>query len=205
MSNLRMAANEYCKPEDIYIIADGDDELLGRQVLKLFNSVFQKEGVWFLYSNFMTSNGGVGYSRPFPASTIDNNKYRAYPFVTSHLRAFYTQLFRNIKEKDLKDGNGQYWKAANDVAICVPILEMSHRRVKYLPELTYKYNANTGLNNHKIRLDEQKTNNMKVRQMPKYGALAELFPTNKTTNATQTSFNTTATLGLTTNAPAAHN
>ena len=84
---------------------------------------------------------------------MQNNKYRSYPFVTSHLRAFYTQLFRNIKEKDLKDDKGQYLRAANDVAICVPILEMSHKRVKYLPELTYSYNANTGLNNHKLRLN----------------------------------------------------
>jgi hypothetical protein len=64
----------------------------------------------------------VGYSRPFPASIIQSNRYRAYPFVTSHLRAFYTQLFVNIKEEDLKDSSGNYLKAANDVAICIPIL-----------------------------------------------------------------------------------
>ena len=42
MPNLRIAAKQYCKPEDIFLIVDGDDELLGRQVFKLFNSVFQK-------------------------------------------------------------------------------------------------------------------------------------------------------------------
>ena len=42
MPNLRMAAKQYCKPEEIFLIVDGDDELLGRQVFKLFNSVFQK-------------------------------------------------------------------------------------------------------------------------------------------------------------------
>lgn len=41
MPNLRIAAKKYCKPEEIFLIVDGDDELLGRQVLKLFNSVFQ--------------------------------------------------------------------------------------------------------------------------------------------------------------------
>lgn len=64
MANLRRAAKEFCKPTDIFMVVDGDDELLGRQVLKLFNSVFQKEKVWFVYSNFMV-NIGVGYSRPF--------------------------------------------------------------------------------------------------------------------------------------------
>jgi hypothetical protein len=40
----------------------------------------------------------VGWSRPFPEDVIKNNKYRETIFSTSHLRAYYTQLFRNIKE-----------------------------------------------------------------------------------------------------------
>ena len=80
--------------------------MLGKQVFKLLNAIFQKEGSWFVYTNFLNIRGSIGYSRPFPAATIKNNKYRAYPFVTSHLRAFYTQLFRNIRDKDLKDNEG---------------------------------------------------------------------------------------------------
>ena len=39
--NIRNASKKFCNEEDIIIVVDGDDELLGRQVLKLFNSVFQ--------------------------------------------------------------------------------------------------------------------------------------------------------------------
>jgi hypothetical protein len=98
MPNLRTAAQQYCRPSDIYLIVDGDDELLGRQVLKLFNAVFQSTKAWFVYSNFLNIQGMVGYSRPYPAHIRTGNKYRQYPFVTSHLRAFYTQLFLNVKE-----------------------------------------------------------------------------------------------------------
>lgn len=91
-------------------------------MLKLYNAVFQEKKLWFVYSNFLTTSGGVGFSRPFTARTIIDNSYRTYSFVTSHLRAFYTQLFRNIKEEDLKDPDGEYLRAANDVAICIPIL-----------------------------------------------------------------------------------
>lgn len=38
-----MAAQKYCQPKDIMIIVDGDDQLVGKQVFKLFNSAFQKE------------------------------------------------------------------------------------------------------------------------------------------------------------------
>lgn len=71
MYNLRRAALEFCKPEEVFLIVDGDDELLGRQVLKLFSAFFQKEDAWFVYSNFLINrNSGVGYSRPFPSVTI---------------------------------------------------------------------------------------------------------------------------------------
>lgn len=120
--------------------------------MRLFNTIFQTKGVWFMYTNFLSIRRIPGYSRAYPATTIKNNDYRHFSFMTSHLRAFYTQLFRNIQEKDLKDDDGNYLRAANDVAICIPILEQAHRRVIYIPELTYFYNSMTGLNNHKIRL-----------------------------------------------------
>jgi glycosyltransferase involved in cell wall biosynthesis len=97
MPNLRSAAKSHCRPEEIFLVVDGDDELLGCQVLKLFNSVFQEKKLWFVYSNFLSTTGGVGFSRPFPDRTIRRNAYRTYPFVTSHLRAFYTKLFTNIR------------------------------------------------------------------------------------------------------------
>lgn len=128
-----------------------------------------------MYSNFLGSSGNIGYSRAFPAYTIEDNSYRKYPFVTSHLRAYYTQLFRNIKEEDLKDENGDYFRAANDVATCIPILEQSHKRVLYLPELAYLYNSNTGLNNHIVRLSEQKGNDRKIRKKPSYSELTTLM------------------------------
>jgi hypothetical protein len=79
------------------MVVDGDDELVGKQVFKLFNAVFQEHGVWFMYTNFISSQGTLGYSRPFRNITIENNTYRKTAFITSHLRAFYVQLFRNIK------------------------------------------------------------------------------------------------------------
>lgn len=42
MPNLRRAAKEFCKPFEIFMIIDGDDEIIGRQILKLYNSIFQK-------------------------------------------------------------------------------------------------------------------------------------------------------------------
>lgn len=42
MPNIYKAATELCQPDDLFMIVDGDDQLLGKQVLKLFNAAFQK-------------------------------------------------------------------------------------------------------------------------------------------------------------------
>lgn len=97
MSNIRNAAKQYCNADDIMMIVDGDDQLVGRQVFKLFNAVLHKEKVWFAYSNFIDSNKKVGFSREIPLSTVEIRKVRSQLFVTSHLRAFYAALFLKIQ------------------------------------------------------------------------------------------------------------
>lgn len=57
----------------------------------------------------------------------------------------------------------------------MPILEQTHKKVNYVPEISYMYNSNTGLNNHKVKLKQQKGNEKKVKQKPSYTALEELF------------------------------
>ena len=53
--------------------------------------------------------------------------------------------------------------AANDVAICMPILEQCHTKVKYIPEVVYFYNNSTGSNNHVMRKKEQRVNQRAIR------------------------------------------
>ena len=96
MQNLRNAAMNYCNEEELYIIVDGDDMLLGRQVFKLFSAVMQERDLWVMYTNFLTPRGGIGYSREYSAPIKKANNYRHAGFVFSHLRAFYTRLFRLV-------------------------------------------------------------------------------------------------------------
>ena len=75
-----------------------------------------------MYTNFISMRGSIGYSRPFSETTIKNNSYRRSGFVISHLRAFYTKLLQLININDLKDEEGNWYRAANDVAMYLPIL-----------------------------------------------------------------------------------
>lgn len=43
--NIYLAATQYCKPTDILALVDGDDELLGVNVFKVFNSMYTLKGL----------------------------------------------------------------------------------------------------------------------------------------------------------------
>ena len=72
----------------------------------------------------------------------------------------------------MKDKNETWFHAANDVAMYIPMMEMSGKRVNYIPETTYLYNPSTGFNNHKLRLREQKANDKYIRTLPRYSAIS---------------------------------
>jgi hypothetical protein len=49
-----MGIHKYCKSGEIVAIIDGDDSFLGRNVLSLYNAIYQKEKAAMAYSNFLT-------------------------------------------------------------------------------------------------------------------------------------------------------
>jgi len=53
--NIYKAATEYCDQDDILALVDGDDELLGVNVFKVFNSVYTRKGLEVLYSNIIVN------------------------------------------------------------------------------------------------------------------------------------------------------
>jgi hypothetical protein len=73
INNILDAAYNYCLPEEIFIVVDGNDCLLGQLVFKLFNFGFSDSNHWVVYSNFLSVSGKVGYSRNYPMEVIRDN------------------------------------------------------------------------------------------------------------------------------------
>ena len=156
MPNIDFAARNLCKAGEIMTIIDGDDYLIGRQVLKVINAEYQRKDLLALYTNHIRVHEPiyekVGTCIDYPFNVQRARAYRHFSiFPASHLRTFYVDLYWKIKQRDLKDTRGQYFHAANDFAIMMPILEMAGERFKYLPELTYVYDAGTGNNNFQTK------------------------------------------------------
>jgi hypothetical protein len=62
-------------------------------------------------------------------------------------------LWKKIKEEDLRDENGEYWKVAGDLAFMFPMFEMSGKEhYRFLTDINYVYNETNPLSDHKVDL-----------------------------------------------------
>lgn len=50
--NILNAAFNYCKKDSILVLVDGDDQLIGKQVFKFINAIYQAEDIWVMYNFF---------------------------------------------------------------------------------------------------------------------------------------------------------
>lgn len=52
LENTYIAIHKYCSPDSIVVNVDADDELIGKNVLKIFNAGYQFHKAGVIYSNF---------------------------------------------------------------------------------------------------------------------------------------------------------
>lgn len=53
LQNIYEGTLAYCSAQEIVVIVDGDDELIGFNVLRVINAVYSQEKIGFLYSSFL--------------------------------------------------------------------------------------------------------------------------------------------------------
>lgn len=158
--NIHLAVTKYCREDEIVVLVDGDDELLGREILRVFAAVYEKKDAAVVYSNHIKMQWhlgrvGTGWSLDYSEAEKRNNLYREVPQKISHLRSFKAALFLKIAEADLKDQSGEWLRSTYDEVICLPILEMSCGKIEYLEEYFYLYNFGTGSNDLMVDGDLQ--------------------------------------------------
>jgi glycosyltransferase involved in cell wall biosynthesis len=160
--------NPNIKDNDVVVEVDGDDWLPDSKTLTRINNVYLNENVWVANGSFKYSNGSKGFS-----SKQENfNNLRGSRFTASHIRTWRAFLWRNIKEEDLKDENGSYWKVTGDLSFMFPMLEMSgEERYVFMDEVNYVYNEENPINDHKVDLTMVNEFANKIRAMKPYKKL----------------------------------
>ena len=160
-----------CSDDEIIITLDGDDWLPNNEILNKLNSYYSNNDIWMTYGQYANStNGGVGCALLYPDNVIASNSFRSYAWGASHLRTFYTWLFKKIKKQDLiKDG--KFFEMTWDLLIMYPQLEMSGYRSKFISECMYIYNMSNEISDHRKNRQLQYDLDLHIRKMPKYSKL----------------------------------
>lgn len=107
--------HQHCSPKAIAIILTGREELLGRNVLQIFNAQYQKknEEIIFAPTCFYDQKKreyGVIDPPEWTLKEIQENAYRTAERRFNFLITFKVPLFLAIDEKDFKDKSGKFYR-----------------------------------------------------------------------------------------------
>lgn len=153
---------------DIIVEVDGDDWLPDSKVLERVSKLYEDDDVWIANGRFKYVGGEIGFAAP--PKNIDT--IRRETFTASHLRTWRAFLWRNIKQEDLKDENGFYWKVAGDLAFMFPMIEMSgYKHYRFMEEVNYIYNSDNPLNDHKVNMNSVNEIVVRIRNKTPYSKL----------------------------------
>ncbi|MBB3607572.1 glycosyltransferase family A protein [Rhizobium sp. BK602] len=139
---------EHLKPRtkmaEFIAVLDGDDQLIIPNILERMSESYAggQDVVW---TNFITDGGGVGGNGPLDP----NLSPRRQGWKTSHLFSFRASLLDNVPEGYLRDDAGQWFMAACDIALALPILDQT-RRYEFIPVNAHRYTATNPYSHHNL-------------------------------------------------------
>ena len=160
--------NEYKleSENDIFAIVDGDDSLCNENtvdiILKEYSENLNLDALW---TSHTWDINGMNISKDLPENI---NPYQ-YPWVTSHLKTFRLDIFKEILSKNFKDMDGNWFERGYDQAIYLPVLHLAKER-KFLDEVCYLYRINS--NSLKVRDWKEKSQMDAIRLVRSRGYIA---------------------------------
>lgn len=163
-----------CKDNDIIVVIDGDDWLSNEKSLEKINEAYAKDDIYMTWGQCETYPPGktpMKYAQPVPDMVIEQKLYRDIPFVFWHPATFKYVLWRHIRDEDLRDVNGEYFRVLKDKATLFPMLEMSGKKKKFLDETLYIYNLSNPLNDYATNYDELQRVDLLLKSKKRYDLL----------------------------------
>ena len=154
LENIHNAIMEYCDKDDIVVLLDGDDWFPNKKVLKYVDEQYKEHDCWIMYGSSSWTDGRKCCSSEYSEKEFEN--LRQSTFRVSHLRTFRAGVYHKIQEQDpnfscLKNLSGEFYKMTYDVAMMLPILEMSGKeKVVYNKSILYIYNRDNPISDDKV-------------------------------------------------------
>ncbi len=143
------------KEGSIVVALDADDWLIDGKVLQKLNKIYHQNQCWITAGSYV-DNVMARIHRPNLSSDFWSGNIRLKEWNLSHLRTFRRELFTKIKEVDLIDFDGDYYKYTWDRAIMYPMVEMAGPE-KFYPvnHPLYVYNMVNPISVHRVARQDQ--------------------------------------------------
>lgn len=178
--NIETGARE-AKENSIIVTVDFDDWLPNNQVLNILNEAYD-ENTWLTYGTYSEYHGPDRYVpartdvyRRYPDEVVQQNAFRDYHWLASHLRTFRKPLFEKIDPKDFIDKTtGEYYTMAGDMSFMYPMLEMCGERFKYIDQEMYVYNRTNGLSDDRVNVANQERQANEIKNSNRYERIESL-------------------------------
>ena len=173
LKNIHNAIHNHTDDNDIIVSLDGDDALADPHVLSHLNKVYTNpwKEVWMTYGQFQEKNSGtMGFCKNIKKKYIKNGNFRDITDIPSHLRTFYSWLFKRIEAEDLKY-EGEFFTMSWDMAFMFPMIEMANNRFQFIPRVMYIYNDNNPISDHRVNCGMQRTLDKYIRSQTPYEKL----------------------------------
>lgn len=172
-----------CENDAIVVTLDGDDWFPDNNVLTRLNEIYSSDDIWLTYGQFQLHPSGIrGWASPMPDYIVENNAFRDFQHLPTHLRTFYAWLFKKIKLQDLLY-LGRFYPMTWDMAMMFPMIEMAGERHQFISDIMYMYNDSNSISDHHVSRQLQAHLAQIIKKKTRYKRVAK-----KTLQKTTTTF-----------------
>lgn len=151
--------------DDIIVWLDGDDRLATDQALQVVAD-YHEAGAMVTYGQFIWADGSLGFAKQVGPDP------RAEPWQATHLKTFRAGLIKRIKDEDLRDEDGAYFRFVTDQCVMLPLLEMVPERSLFISKVLHVYTGGRGTVSDADRAKEF-ADLRRIRALPRYPHVVE--------------------------------
>jgi len=169
--NYYWAIHNHTRDDEVIVILDGDDRLASTTVLEQLDKTYSKSDVWLTYGQYRERVGGrLGFNVDMPQDVVSNNSFRQFIHLPSHLKTYYSWLFKKLHLEDLMINN-EYLPMSWDIASMIPMIEMARDHFKFLPDVLCIYNNVNPISDHMVDKALQRKLDLHIRSLSVYEPL----------------------------------
>ncbi len=148
-------------PNDVVAILDGDDWIRPACLERLWEA--HEQGYDLAYTDHEIEGDGHSVG----AQLMPGVPVRGQAWCFTQLRSFKGYLFSLLPDDTFRDASGQYFRAAGDLSLYLPMAELAGpAKVHFIPEKLYFYRIHEQCN-FKVKRQEQLDNNWDIRSRPR--------------------------------------